>query len=135
MKRLLGRTSGKDKTPPLITISSPLDSIAYSSTVPLDYVVSDKGSLTCWYSLSGVNGNVNLPGCANTNIGPFTDGSHTLTLYANDLASAIMAREFKIPCVIGTKLATRIIKDGDLVEVNANKGIVKIGKQGPGTDE
>ncbi|TAN33643.1 hypothetical protein EPN28_01685 [Patescibacteria group bacterium] len=31
----------------------------------------------------------------------------------------------KKPCVIGTKIATQVFKDGDLVEVDANKGIVK----------
>ncbi|MFH1030379.1 MAG: PEP-utilizing enzyme [bacterium] len=39
---------------------------------------------------------------------------------------AIVAREMKKPCVIGTKIATKILKDGDLVEVDANNGIVKI---------
>ncbi len=40
--------------------------------------------------------------------------------------AAIVSRELKIPCVIGTKIATKILKNGDLVEVDANKGIVKI---------
>lgn len=39
--------------------------------------------------------------------------------------AAITAREMKKPCVIGTKIATKIFKDGDLVEMDANKGIVK----------
>ncbi|MFH1053690.1 MAG: PEP-utilizing enzyme [Candidatus Woesearchaeota archaeon] len=39
--------------------------------------------------------------------------------------AAIVSRELKIPCVIGTKIATRVLKDGDLVEVDAEKGIVK----------
>ena len=39
--------------------------------------------------------------------------------------AAIAAREFKVPCVVGTKIATRIFKDGDMVEVDAEKGIVK----------
>lgn len=39
--------------------------------------------------------------------------------------AAIVSRELKIPCIIGTKIATRILKDGDLVEVDANKGIVR----------
>ncbi len=39
--------------------------------------------------------------------------------------AAIMAREMKKPCVIGTKIATKVLKDGDLVEVDANKGIVR----------
>lgn len=40
--------------------------------------------------------------------------------------AAIVSRELKIPCIIGTKIATRILKDGDLVEVDANNGVVKI---------
>jgi len=43
--------------------------------------------------------------------------------------AAIIARELKKPCVIGTKIATKVLKDGDLVEVDANRGIVKIIKQ------
>ncbi len=43
--------------------------------------------------------------------------------------AAIVSRELKIPCVIGTKIATKVLKDGDLVEVDANKGIVKILKK------
>ncbi|MBU1036807.1 hypothetical protein KKF32_02075 [Patescibacteria group bacterium] len=39
--------------------------------------------------------------------------------------AAIVSRELKIPCVIGTKIATKIFKDGDKVEIDANKGIVK----------
>jgi phosphoenolpyruvate synthase/pyruvate phosphate dikinase len=40
--------------------------------------------------------------------------------------AAIVSREMKKPCIVGSKSATRLIKDGDLVEVDANKGIVKI---------
>jgi phosphoenolpyruvate synthase/pyruvate phosphate dikinase len=39
--------------------------------------------------------------------------------------AAIVSRELGIPCVIGTKIATQVFKDGDLVEVDANKGIVR----------
>lgn len=39
--------------------------------------------------------------------------------------AAIISRELKKPCVIGTKIATKVLKDGNKVEVNANKGIVK----------
>lgn len=38
--------------------------------------------------------------------------------------AAIISRELKKPCIIGTKIATRVLKDGDLVEVDANKGYV-----------
>lgn len=40
--------------------------------------------------------------------------------------AAIVAREMKTPCVIATKIATKVLKDGDLVEVDADKGMVKI---------
>ncbi|HIH20332.1 TPA: hypothetical protein HA244_03620 [Candidatus Micrarchaeota archaeon] len=39
--------------------------------------------------------------------------------------AAIVSRELGVPCVIGTKLATRWLKDGDEVEVDAVKGIVR----------
>jgi len=44
--------------------------------------------------------------------------------------AAIMSREFKKPCVIGTKIATKVLHDGDLVEVGADKGVVRILKRG-----
>ncbi len=40
--------------------------------------------------------------------------------------AAITSRELKIPCVVGVKNATKILKDGDMVEVDADRGIVKI---------
>ena len=40
--------------------------------------------------------------------------------------AAIVSRELKIPCVVGTKIATKVLKDGMMVEVDANQGIVKI---------
>ncbi len=43
--------------------------------------------------------------------------------------AAIISRELKIPCVIGTKIATQILKNGDLIEVDANHGIVNILKK------
>lgn len=39
--------------------------------------------------------------------------------------AAVISREWGIPCVIGTKIATKVLKDGDLVEVNADEGIVR----------
>ncbi|MDD5031770.1 MAG: PEP-utilizing enzyme [Patescibacteria group bacterium] len=40
--------------------------------------------------------------------------------------AAIVSRELGIPCVVGTKIATQVLRDGDKVEVDANKGTVKI---------
>jgi pyruvate,water dikinase len=39
--------------------------------------------------------------------------------------AAIVSREMRIPCVVGTKVATKVLKDGDLVEVNATEGAVR----------
>lgn len=39
--------------------------------------------------------------------------------------AAIVARELKKPCVIGTKIATKVFKDGDEVEVDADNGVIK----------
>lgn len=43
--------------------------------------------------------------------------------------AAIISRELKIPCIIGTKVATEVLKDGDFVEVDANQGIVRVLKK------
>jgi phosphohistidine swiveling domain-containing protein len=40
--------------------------------------------------------------------------------------AAIVSRELKKPCIVGTKIATQILKDGDMIEVDADKGIVRI---------
>ena len=46
--------------------------------------------------------------------------------------AAIVARELKTPCVVGTKIATKALKDGDEIEVDAEKGVVKIIKKNEG---
>lgn len=43
--------------------------------------------------------------------------------------AAIVAREMKTPCIIGTKVATAALHDGDLVEVDANSGVVRVIKR------
>ncbi len=43
--------------------------------------------------------------------------------------AAIVSRELGVPCVIATKTGTREIKDGDLLEVDARTGMVRIIKQ------
>ncbi len=40
--------------------------------------------------------------------------------------AAIISRELGIPGVVSVKIATRVLKDGDLVEVDGNTGIIKI---------
>ncbi len=43
--------------------------------------------------------------------------------------AAIISRELNLPCIIGTKIATKVLHDGDLVEMDMDRGIVKILKQ------
>jgi len=39
--------------------------------------------------------------------------------------AAIVSRELGIPCIVGTKVATHVLKDGDKALVDAYKGIIK----------
>ena len=40
--------------------------------------------------------------------------------------AAIVARELNIPAVVGTESATQQLKDGDIVVVDGNKGVVHL---------
>jgi phosphoenolpyruvate synthase/pyruvate phosphate dikinase len=40
--------------------------------------------------------------------------------------ASVISRELKKPCIIGTKIATKVLKDGDLVEVDADSRVVRI---------
>lgn len=53
------------------------------------------------------------------------DGGGTLT------HASIISREYRIPCVVGVGLATTVIADGDIVEVDGSKGIVRVTKSAP----
>ncbi len=39
--------------------------------------------------------------------------------------AAIVSRELRVPCIIGTQVATRVFKTGDRVAVDATKGVIK----------
>ena len=39
--------------------------------------------------------------------------------------AAIVSRELGIPCVVGTRIATKVFRDGDRVEVDASNGVVR----------
>jgi len=39
--------------------------------------------------------------------------------------AAIVSREFGIPCIVGTRIATKVIKSGDFIEVDGNHGMVR----------
>jgi phosphohistidine swiveling domain-containing protein len=43
--------------------------------------------------------------------------------------AAISARELKKPCIVGTEVATKLFQDGQMIKVDADKGIIEILKQ------
>ncbi|MDD5627305.1 MAG: PEP-utilizing enzyme [Patescibacteria group bacterium] len=42
--------------------------------------------------------------------------------------AAIISRELKKPCIINTKIATKVLKDGDMVKIDTQKGTILIVK-------
>lgn len=44
--------------------------------------------------------------------------------------AAIISRELGIPCIVGTKMASQIYHDGDIIDVDATHGQVKLIKRG-----
>ncbi|RLI99306.1 MAG: hypothetical protein DRP08_07290, partial [Candidatus Aenigmatarchaeota archaeon] len=79
-----------DSTPPNISIQLPEDKIYdYKTNLPLNYTVTDNFDVdTCWYSVDG-GANQTLPNCQNTTFDVTTDGSHYVTVYANDTAGNV----------------------------------------------
>jgi len=39
--------------------------------------------------------------------------------------AAIISREYDIPCIVGTNVATEFLKNGDMVEIDLGKGIIR----------
>jgi phosphohistidine swiveling domain-containing protein len=73
-------------------------------------------------------GEVLVTGMTDPNYLPLMKQASAIVVDTGGLLShaAIVARELKIPCIIGTENVTKVLKDGDMVEVDAENGIVKI---------
>lgn len=73
-------------------------------------------------------GQVLVTGMTQPNMVPFVRKASAIVTDEGGLTShaAIISREFGIPCIVGTHKATRVLKNGDLVEVDAHKGVVKL---------
>lgn len=39
--------------------------------------------------------------------------------------AAIVARELRVPCLVGTKTATKVLQDGDLIEIDSSKNLIR----------
>jgi len=79
------------------------------------------------YSVNFSKGNILI--CDNTDVRylPYMSKAAAIVTNRGSVLShaAIVARELKTPCIIGTKNATTMLKDGDRVEVNADQGTVQ----------
>ena len=56
--------------------------------------------------------------------GIICDGGHGITSHP-----ATLAREAGVPCIIQTRFAREILRDGDIVEVDGYKGLARIVKR------
>ena len=74
------------------------------------------------------SGNILVAATTNPNLMPAIRQASAIVTDEGGLTchAAIVSRELNIPCIVGAKIATRVLKDGDKVEINADKGIVKI---------
>lgn len=94
-----------------------------------------KGKVSVILNISHIHlfqsGSILVAPFTNVNYLPVMDKAKAIITDIGGLTShaAIVAREMKKPCIVGTKIATKVLKDGDLVEVDADKGMVKILKE------
>ncbi len=128
-----------------ITLKTFLETHGYYLATPDDEntVQEFKGSIACRGS-SSIRGTVQKI-FRDNEISSFKEGNILVTVMTNPFFipamkkacatitdeggitchAAIASRELNLPCIIGTKIATKVLKDGDLVEVDAEKGIVR----------
>ena len=85
-----------------------------------------------WTDTTKLNKNeILVTGMTNPQMVPFIKKASAIITDEGGITchASIISREMKKPCITGTKNATQVLKNGDLVEVDANKGIVKILKR------
>lgn len=73
-------------------------------------------------------GNILVTDISKLPYNPFTKRAGAIVTNEGGVLSHVanLAREFGTPCIVGTKTATKVLKDGDMVEVDADKGVVRI---------
>ena len=72
-------------------------------------------------------GNILVAHNTNPNLVPAMKKAKALISVAGGLTchAAIVARELKTPCLVGVTSATQVLKDGDKIEVDATKGVIR----------
>lgn len=86
-----------------------------------------------WINVTEVpKGNILVTGMTNPQMIPYIKNVAGIVTDEGGLMchAAIISREMKKPCIIGTKIVTQVLHDGDLVEVDADRGIVTILERG-----
>lgn len=75
-----------------------------------------------------IKGDILVTGMTDPNFVPIMERAGAIVTDAGGMLchAAIVSRELKKPCIIGTKIATQVLHDGDLVEVDADKGVVRV---------
>jgi len=90
-----------------------------------------KGKVVIVHSIHDVRkverGNILVANSTNPTYVPAMERAGAIVTDEGGLLShaAIVSRELKVPCVVGTKTATRVMNDGENISVDANKGIIK----------
>jgi len=82
-----------------------------------------------WTDTTRLNKNeILVTGMTNPQMIPFIKKASAIVTDEGGITchAAIISREMKKPCITGTKNATQVLKNGDLVEVDANKGVVRV---------
>lgn len=82
-----------------------------------------------WSGITEVpDGSILVTGMTNPQMVPYIKNVAAIVVDEGGLTchAAIISREMKKPCIVGAKVATKILKDGDMVEVDADNGVVKI---------
>ena len=72
-------------------------------------------------------GDIIVTGMTQPNITVFADKAAAIITDEGGITShaAIISRELGIPCIVGTKVATKILEEGELIEVDADSGVVR----------
>ncbi len=73
-------------------------------------------------------GQILVTGMTQPNMVPLMNKAGAIVTDEGGLTShaAVISRELKIPCIVGTHRASNVLKTGDMVLVDAEKGIVRI---------
>lgn len=87
-----------------------------------------------WTAINEIpEGAILVTGMTNPQIVPYIKNAAAIVTDEGGLTchAAIISREWKVPCIVGTKVATRLLHDGDVVEVDANAGLVTVLEKSP----